>query len=409
MRTSGWVLLLTFGLRLGSAQQLTPVWVEVGEHGAAIARVVVNAAGDCPSITVNGESHPMSARLPVPRGFLPACEATLPGGAKSAQVNGHALALPKRDPSRVIVFGDTGCRIKGEEIQDCNDPNKWPFRQVAAKAAADKPDLMIHVGDYLYREDMCPPADESFCGGTPIGDNWPAWNADFFTPAAKLLAATPWVFARGNHENCERSWRGWFYYLDPHPWQGETCEAFQPPYLVQLGTFQLVLFDSSAVNQRMSTEQVDRYARELSSIQASHAWLVVHHPIWGFATSGSVPIASSPGLQKAWWKADPKGIDLVVSGHVHLFELLSFDHDLPPALVAGQGGTDLSYPIETPLAGLPMSYAKVVNGASEHQFGYTIMTKAKTGWRVVLTSVGHRVLEDCFISGRETSCRETER
>lgn len=37
-------------------------------------------------------------------------------------------------------------------------------------------------------------------------------------------------------------------------------------------------------------------------------------------------------------KAAPKGIDPVVSGHVHLFELLSFDHDPPPALVAGQGG-----------------------------------------------------------------------
>lgn len=401
--------LLIGSLRFGSAQQLTPVWVELGENGAAIARVVVNAAGDCPSITVDGVTHPMSERLPVPRGFLPACEAALPEDAKAAQVNGNALALPKRDPSRVIVFGDTGCRIKGEEIQNCNDPKEWPFRQVASMAAADKPDLMIHVGDYLYREDMCPPANKSFCGDTPIGDNWPAWNADFFTPAAKLLAATPWAFARGNHENCERSWRGWFYYLDPHPWQGEKCEAFQPPYLAQLGTFQLVLFDSSSVNQRMSAEQVDRYAHELSSIQASHAWLVVHHPIWGFATSGSVPIASSPGLQKAWWKADPKGIDLVVSGHVHLFELLSFDHDLPPTLVAGHGGTDLSYPIETPLAGLPMSYAKVVNGTSEHQFGYITMTKAKTGWRVDLTSVGHRVLEDCAITGRETSCRQNER
>ena len=159
----------------------------------------------------------------------------------------------------------------------------------------------------------------------------------------------------------------------------------------------------------MTAQQVDRYAHELSSIQARHAWLVVHHPIWGFVASGSVPIAASPGLQKAWWKADPKGIDLVLSGHVHLFELLSFDHDLPPALVAGQGGTDLSYPIETPLAGLRMSYAKVVNGASEHEFGYTTMTREKTGWRVVQTSVRNRVLEDCAIAGRETSCRQNER
>jgi hypothetical protein len=49
---------------------------------------------------------------------------------------------------------------------------------------------------------------EANCGATPVGDNWDAWNADFFTPAAQLLTAAPWVFSRGNHEDCGRSWRG---------------------------------------------------------------------------------------------------------------------------------------------------------------------------------------------------------
>src|ERR1700693_2442318 len=92
------------------------------------------------------------------------------------------------------------------------------------------------------------PADkQAMCGGTPAGDNWEAWNADFFTPAAKLLAAAPWGFSRGNHEDCERSWRGWFYYLDPRPWNG-TCERFSSPYLVTLGTFELVMLDSASVS-----------------------------------------------------------------------------------------------------------------------------------------------------------------
>jgi len=403
------MVLLICSLRLGSAQQLTPVWVELGENGAVIARVVVNAVGECPSIAVDGGTRPMNARLPVPRGFLPACEATLPEGAKSASVDGRALALPKPDPSRIVVFGDSGCRIKGGEIQDCNNSDAWPFPLVAAMAAAGKPDLMIHVGDYLYREDMCPPANKSFCGGTPSGDNWPTWYADFFTPAAKLLAGTPWVFARGNHENCARSWRGWFYYLDPHAWRGDQCEAFQPPYLARLGAFQLIVFDSSAVTQNMTEQQVEHYSHELASLHVEHAWLVVHHPFWGFSTVGSTPVAASLGLQKAWQQADPKGIDLVVSGHVHLFELLSFDHGLPPALVAGVGGTDLASPIEKPLAGIRMGDAKVAAGISEHQFGFTMLTRVAQGWRLVLRNAHNRLLADCVISGRETSCRETER
>jgi hypothetical protein len=105
----------------------------------------------------------------------------------------------------------------------------------------------------------------------------------------------------------------------------------------------------------------------------------------------------------------PKGIDLIVSGHVHLFELLSFDHDLPPALVAGQGGTDLAKPIEASLIGARLGPATVVAGTSEHQFGYTILTRAEKGWRLELRNLQDRALEDCFIRGREAACRQRER
>src|SRR5580658_4492352 len=218
---------------IANAQPLTPAWVELGASGA-LARIIVNRPQDCPAIQIDGQRSTMALREPVPDGLRPACEFAIPTGAQSASVEGQALVLPRLNPSHIVVFGDTGCRIKGDRVQDCNDPAKWPFQTVATQAAAEKPQLMIHVGDYLYRESPCPAGSESECGGTAAGDNWEAWKADFFTPAAKLLAAVPWAFSRRNHETCDRSWRGWFYYLDPRPWKA-VCERYSQPYLITLG------------------------------------------------------------------------------------------------------------------------------------------------------------------------------
>jgi hypothetical protein len=140
---------------LGSGQPLSPAWVVVGEGGQAIARIVVAGAQDCPAIQFDGVMHTMSLRQPLPQGLRPACEFAIPIAAKKASVDGQALALPRGNPPRVIAIGDTGCRIKGDELQACNDPQQWPFAQVASQAAQEKPDLVIHVGDYLYRESPC--------------------------------------------------------------------------------------------------------------------------------------------------------------------------------------------------------------------------------------------------------------
>src|SRR5260370_21714984 len=175
---------------------LTLVWIEVGEGGKTIARVVVTAASDCPVLRVDGSALPMSLRRPVPAGLRPACEAVIPAGAKSASAGGQSLTLPQPDPSRIVVIGDTGCRINGARVQDCNDPAKWPFEIVAGRASAAKPQLVIHVGDYLYREDQCPEASVKLCGASPSGDRWETWSAAFFHPPPKLLSAAPWIFAR---------------------------------------------------------------------------------------------------------------------------------------------------------------------------------------------------------------------
>src|SRR5579862_3082554 len=175
---------------LTKAQLLSTAWVEVGEGGQAIARVVVTKIADCPSVDADGRMLPMTPRIPIPAGFSPACEVIIPAGTASAKIPGQTLALPHKDPSLIAVIGDTGCRIKGSEVQDCN--KEWPFEAVAKAALAAKPQLVIHVGDYLYREDPCPASEARKCGGSPYGYKWDTWNVDFFHPAAKLLAAVPW-------------------------------------------------------------------------------------------------------------------------------------------------------------------------------------------------------------------------
>jgi len=388
------------------AQGLTPAWVELGEDGKAVARIVVNNPQECPAIQIDGTSRPMSLRQPMPAGLRPVCESAIPSGAKSASVNARSLALPKPDPARVIAIGDTGCRIKGGQIQACNDPALWPFRQVAAGAAAEKPDLMIHVGDYLYRESPCPDASQAMCGGSPAGDNWEAWNADFFEPAARLLEAAPWVFSRGNHEDCNRSWRGWFYYLDPRPWNG-TCEEYSAPYLVKLGKFQLAILDSSAAKENDVDEaQVAVFAAQLSSLHPESAWLATHYPFWGFSTDprGGLPKPLVAALEAAWEKAAPEGYTLILSGHIHLFEYVSVDHGRPPQLVAGDGGTQMAVPFQTSMKGTQIRGASVMGSRNRQQFGYTMLSREGKLWHLELKDPRQNVLVRCTVPGSSESC-----
>jgi hypothetical protein len=395
------------GVRGSFAQGLTPAWVELGEEGKAYARIIVNTPQDCPAIQIDGVSKPMSLRPNMPDGLRPACEFAIPAGARSASVNSHALVLPKSNPTEIIAIGDTGCRIKGRQIQACNDPALWPLRQVASSAAAEKPNLIIHVGDYLYRESPCPDASQAQCGGSPVGDNWEAWNADFFEPAAKLLSAAPWAFTRGNHEDCNRAWRGWFYYLDPRPWDGE-CEGFSAPYLIKLGNFQLAILDTASINENaVDEQQLQMTVKQLTSLQAKDAWLASHHPFWGFYPDrrSGLPKPTTLVLEEAWDKAASKNFSLILSGHVHLFEYISVDNGWPPQIVAGDGGTQMDVPIKISVKGTTIRGATVNGSRIKEIFGYTMLTKEGKDWHLELKDRGAKVLITCTVPESSESCQ----
>jgi phosphodiesterase/alkaline phosphatase D-like protein len=105
-------------------------------------------------------------------------------------LDGKPLPLARPNPQRILIFGDTGCRLVPQIAQDCNDPVAWPFPKIAAAAATARPDLVIHVGDYLYREKSCQGRTDE-CPESPVGYGWNIWDVDFFAPSARLLAAAP--------------------------------------------------------------------------------------------------------------------------------------------------------------------------------------------------------------------------
>lgn len=383
------------------------VWVELGPGGGAQARAITAGAA-CPPLTVDGTVRPMQVRARADADKFPVttCEAPLPAGTRSADIAGQALALPTPSPRRILVIGDTGCRMKGSDFQACNDPTAWPFAQVAARAAAWRPELVIHVGDYHYRETACP-AGNAGCAGSPIGDTWPSWRADFFAPAAPLLRVAPWVVARGNHESCSRAGAGWFRFLDSRPYPAQ-CTDNTEPYIVPLGAPVLAVLDSSAASDDSAPPaDVERYAAQLDQLARmtpAYTWLATHRPVWGLSSWQGTLSVGNQTLQAAMRGRLPASLALLLAGHVHLFEGLAFEPRRPPMLLVGNSGTALDDPITQRVIGMTIDGATLTAAKTLATFGYVTMEPAGSDWRATVHDVAGRVLAECAIRPGTLAC-----
>jgi hypothetical protein len=397
-------LILPFVILLSDpawADSVPPAWVQLVPGGGAEVRTLV-ATGEttCPTLVADGKDLALAVRTPGDTNFPTVCSAAIPTGAKAlALKRGGAatpVALPPADPQRILVLGDTGCRIKGTAVQACNDPRAWPFAGLAQAAANLKPDLVIHLGDYLYRETPCPAAFAG-CAGSPYGDNWETWNADFFTPAAPLLAAAPWIIVRGNHEDCFRAGPGFLRLLGPVAFDPTApCTAHLEPYAVMAGPQWIaVVDDANASDTSVDDTVVPSYQKDFATLTAiantgpgHELWLVAHRPIWG-AISGplGLPVGGNATLIKAAGDLSAfAAISLMLSGHIHTFEAINYDAKVPPQIIAGHGGDNLDV-TPTNLKGTIFqgsSGVHVKDGLSVHGFGFLLMTRVPEGWTLQL-------------------------
>ncbi len=410
-----WMVLLFVFVPAAFAQRSVVAWTEF--TGSGLSLRAITEGGSCPLVTVDGRAAAMTVRQPSnPMFAVTTCQMSLSPRAKSVVVEGKTLKLGSRKPKRIVVIGDTGCRLKGEDVQDCNDPKKWPFRVVSQHAAEKHPDLVIHVGDYYYRETPCP-AGRAGCEGSPHGDAWDSWRADFFEPSASLLTVAPWVFARGNHEQCGRGSDGWFRFLDA----GETpltCPAASAPFPIDLNGLRMEVIDSADIEDRQSAADREvEYERQLPTGTPSakgETWLVTHKPLWAheLTTAAGASGSSEPQPPITPQAARPMDtVDMVVAGHVHFFATIDFTDPRagahgaalrPAQLVVGDGGSALDSADtrsgNQTIDGIPAAFTV------KDSFGYLLLERKRHGWKGTLYSIDDSVLTTCMHKGRQISC-----
>ncbi len=392
-------------------------WIELGPEGPLLR--VVSEGDDCPKVALDGTSRPTLPRVTTsPEGFpVKVCELKIPPSTRSVVVNGQSLPIPKKDPQTIVVLGDTGCRIKNDDVQNCNGQGegpKWQFDKIAASAAAMNPDLVIHVGDYLYREYPCPKGNKG-CEGSPYGDNWPTWRVDFFHPARPLLAAAPWLFVRGNHENCDRSWKGWFLFLDPMKVSNETfedCPDHPGPYKVGLGSESVIVMDTSHIPEDYSStpdeatvETFQKQFDEVNAMASGSSWTATHRPFWAvssYTDSDGNTALSAMDLTLQTAIAGSKGgelnrnIKMSLAGHIHQFEHLTFEDGRPTQIVAGAGGTKLDPPFTPELIKANTSIfkdlkLKLSNFQAFDNFNFMVIRIKPQSWEMSLHDIEGKV------------------
>lgn len=413
------------------AQAASPqAWVEMAPGGGSVVRVLTTDDA-CPALEVDGNLTAMAQRA-APAALPPrankagvaagvtfasrVCELALQRTALRANLAGQALPLPRPRIDRIVLIGDTGCRLKDADKawQGCNDPAAWPFAAIAARAAALHPDLVLHVGDYLYRENPCP-AGQQNCANTAWGYGEDSWRADFLAPAAPLLAAAPWAMVRGNHEECARASQGWWRLLDPHVLtSGRDCldpaqdaaGDHTDPYAVDLGGgTQLVVADfmEMASGKRKDPAVASTVASDMAQIAsltsgAKDSFVTAHYPLnavlWDKDAPGAVSIGSKPVSSFAPGPL-PSHVRAMLAGHIHLFQYAQFA-ERPAQVITGFSGTME----DAALAPTSLAEAQGKTGAAAitalttiaNQFGYALLERRGDGWDLTAYALDGHVL-----------------
>ncbi len=408
-----------------AAADVDGAWTQYDGSGQISARLVTRAPR-CPTVQATGTGDSggttgveMFVRAePLGSGSAAfddlVCEATLPPGTESAVVGDRKLPLPVSNPKRLVVLGDTGCRLKkGRPPQACNDPVQWPFAQIAKLAAAEGPDLVVHMGDEHYREAPCPDGDTG-CAGSPWGYNAVSNRADFFTPAAPLLAAAPWVFVRGDHEGCPRNGAAWFRYWDARGNRAE-CTDYTDPFKVKIGDRSLLIFDSSNAEEKFPIKdqaQQETYKAQLEQIAAlatGPSWFATHKPLWGIKPGKTAETfeRTNPALQTATGNKLPKTVDLSMAGDLHLFEAFTFAKQTVPQIVIGNGGDLLADgpPPVLPGLALPEGVDTIRAGRIIQNYGYSVWDLSEDGtWQITLKDQNGAVTLKCSVGNGTTTC-----
>lgn len=282
---------------------------------------------------------------------------------------------------KIFFLGDTGCR-PDQEFR----PEKWPFKKIVTKALKEKPDLMIHLGDYIYRhfkaQEKCDPENIDWMEG----DNWMGWEKEFFIPAADVLSTVPWVFIRGNQESNQCACEGWFRFFDGYPYPSKDLN-YTPAYVISLDTVNLIVHDSSYLYPNKEMSWPNKQLTNLTFAPHRDTWLLTHRPLWGIVNNKalnnetSLIIMNEHSNLQPFLEPFPDSLTTIFSGHIHAFQAIKLASYPIQLFVMGNGGVSLEKAAPPRLLkDTHLENKKIEFAFSVIEFGYSIAEIKKNIW-----------------------------
>jgi hypothetical protein len=171
-------------------------------------------------------------------------------------------------------------------------------------------------------------------------------------------------------------------------------------------------------DSHMGAEYRDAYAKyDALAAKAPYSIMVAHHPVLGPAagiSKGQMQLyPGNVGLQSVWGPIKsnftPANVKMLLAGHVHLWEALSFSSDHPAQFVAGFSGTqEEEVPVPPVLpAGYEVAPGAVVADYSSFTVGFGFMTMYRNGpdkWDIEVHDVDGKVINLCKVNGSKSVC-----
>lgn len=333
--------------------QILYTWSQVIPENKLSVRAITNN-NMCPIAYVNGKEVAMLSRSSINNDDYTetVCELIAETSAQNISIDNIQVPILPEKISKIAFIGDTGCRVNALFQQECNSVDSWPLKKNLDSIVLHKPDLIIHVGDYHYRKTKC--RNTQKCGDI-YGYNKEAWYADWFEPAKNTLPQSSFLFVRGNHENCDRAYEGWFRYLDPYPFSPEKCENLVPSWSLNAGPMRFFIFDSSSGEDIFTNQSIaDAFEKQFDKLTQDSSdkptWFLTHRPLWRSPKKEFLTLKSHGNLTQieAFGDKFPSNVTTIVSGHIHIAQILLMDN-VPDQIIVGNGGALLHAQDQEPI------------------------------------------------------------
>lgn len=314
----------------------------------------------------------------------------------------------------IAVIGDTGCRLKESNgkvsYQNCSLTKEWPYPEVSRSLVGESYDFAIHTGDYHYRE-QCTDAKLCPVYAAHTGYGWGTWWDDFFAPSLALFKKSPWLFVRGNHEDCLRAYQGWSFLSPVSKGVQRACEEIENYQWIEMDDLVFINFDNSSFEDRQNLQPAEvekwkaqfvRLSSQIKSLSTKkEIWFLAHKPLLAFVPSpvDAEPTSIKPSLFNLMKETGVYDqIDFFLSGHIHNQQIIPSEGKVQ--LVVGHGGSALDA-----FGRRIMTDSLTTTTENKYSFGYALLHRVgfKTWDFIFKNQYGVQQLE-CHYGKNKINC-----